>query len=62
MIKKFASRPDPRLTVDVTPAVLSHSALVNRCESCPVILEAFRQGRQTLHQRDFQRLARSITI
>ncbi|KAF2626299.1 hypothetical protein BU25DRAFT_394934 [Macroventuria anomochaeta] len=50
-----------RLTFDVTPAVLSHSAFVNRCESCLVILEGFRQGGQTLYQKDFQRLARTIT-
>lgn len=52
---------DARLTFDVTPAVLSHSAFVNRCESCLVILEGFRQGGQTLYQKDFQRLARTIT-
>ncbi|KAH6639048.1 heterokaryon incompatibility protein-domain-containing protein [Boeremia exigua] len=52
---------DARLTFDVTPAVLSHSAFVDRCESCLVILEGFRQGGQTLYQKDFQRLARTIT-
>src|SRR5690242_1257959 len=52
---------DARLTFNVTPAVLSHSAFVNRCESCLVILEAFRQGGQTLYQKGFQRFARTIT-
>ncbi|KAF1363709.1 hypothetical protein EJ07DRAFT_162921 [Lizonia empirigonia] len=44
-----------------TPAVLVHLAYINRCESCLVILEGFRQGGQTLYQKDFQRLARTIT-
>lgn len=52
---------DARLTFNVTPAVLSHSAFVNGCESCLVILEGFRQGGQTLYQRNFQLLARTIT-
>ena len=52
---------DKRLAFDVTPAILSHSAFVNRCESCLVILEGLRQGGQTLYQKDFQRLARTIT-
>jgi hypothetical protein len=53
---------DPRLTFDVTPAVLSHSAFVNLCESCLVILEGFRQGGQTLYQKGFQRLARTVIV
>lgn len=55
------SEDDARLVFDVTPAVLAHSAYINRCESCLVILEGFRQGGQTLYQKDFQRLARTIT-
>ncbi len=52
---------DARLTFDVTPAILTHSAFVNGCESCLVILEGFRQGGQTLYQKNFQLLARTIT-